>query len=60
MQVVAGGAISRPIGLDFPAVFAMASAIGADRELLAGVLPGVERAILLGLSGDGALEDDFD
>jgi hypothetical protein len=47
-----GGVTTRPIGLDFPALLAMGAALGADMELLAGVLPGVENAVLAGLSGE--------
>ncbi|MGN6270862.1 MAG: DUF7697 family protein [Sphingomonas sp.] len=53
--------MTRPIGLDYPAVFAMGAALGADMELLAGALPGVENAILAGLSGEAAAEPaDFE
>lgn len=56
-----GGVMTRPIGLDYPAVFAMGAALGADMELLAGALPGVENAILAGLSGEAAAEPaDFE
>jgi hypothetical protein len=42
--VTAKGA--RAVGLDFAAVLAFASALGADRGLVAACLPAVELAIL--------------
>lgn len=42
-----------PIGLDYGAVMAVATAQGADVELLAEVLPSVEAAILLSFDDDG-------
>lgn len=42
-----------PYALDYGAVLAMGDAMGADRALLADVLPAVENAILAGLDGEG-------
>jgi hypothetical protein len=46
-------------GLDFGSVMAMGSALDADPELLASVLPGCERALLEALhdaGGEGEVE----
>jgi hypothetical protein len=48
-----GGAFTQAIGMDFNAVLSMGTALGVDQHLLASVLPGVERAIVIGLSGEG-------
>jgi hypothetical protein len=42
-----------PIGLDYGAVMAVATARRADVDLLSEVLPAVEAAILDNLAGDG-------
>jgi hypothetical protein len=41
-----------PIGLDFGAIMTMGAHLGADMELLAGVLPRIEPIIISNLSGD--------
>ena len=41
-----------PYALDFGAVLSMGAAMDADLSLLAAALPGVERAILDGLTGE--------
>lgn len=41
-----------PFALDYGAVFTMAQATGANRALLAEVLPDVERVLLSGLAED--------
>lgn len=45
-----------PVGLDFGAIMAVASAQDVDAELLADVLPEVETAILVGMSDQSAEE----
>ena len=52
ISVPMGGAVTRPAGLDFGAVMAVGTALGADVELLAQVLPDVEAAILSDQSDD--------
>ena len=50
-----------PFALDYGAVMAVASARGADAELIAEVLPAAEAAILASLddgSGDDAMAGD--
>lgn len=47
-----GGAVMRPVALEFATVLAMAEALEVDRALLARVLPGVEAAILAGTDDD--------
>ncbi len=42
----------RPIALDHGAVMTVGSALGADVELLADVLPAAEAAIISGLNDD--------
>jgi hypothetical protein len=46
-----------PIGLDYGAVMAVATARGADVELLSEVLPAVEAAILDNLAGEESDDD---
>jgi len=53
MRVGMGG----PYGLDFGAIMTMGAALGADLELLADVLPGIEAARIGGLSGEEEGDD---
>lgn len=56
-----GGSMMRPVGLEFGTVLAMGEALEADAQLLARVLPGVEAAIIAGLTdegGEGEAGDD--
>lgn len=54
-----GGSATRPFGLDYGAVLAMGQALGADAELLAGALPGIEAAMLsAGDDGGGDVENE--
>ncbi len=49
LRVAFGG----PFALDYGSVMMVGQARGVDAELLADVLPTVERAVLKGLQGDG-------
>ncbi|AJP72268.1 hypothetical protein TS85_11415 [Sphingomonas hengshuiensis] len=51
-QLRAGG-MGRPFALDYGAVLAVAEARGADKALIADVLPIVERAVIANLAGEG-------
>lgn len=51
-----GGTVSRPVGLDYGAVLALAGALGADVDLLAAVLPDVEAAVLAG-GDEGGIDE---
>lgn len=53
-----GGSATQPVGLDYGAVLAMGEALGADAELLAGALPGVEAAMLSTRDDDGGDEGE--
>ncbi|WP_173426225.1 DUF7697 family protein [Sphingomonas hengshuiensis] len=45
--------MGRPFALDYGAVLAVAEARGADKALIADVLPIVERAVIANLAGEG-------
>jgi len=48
--------MGQPFALDFNAVMAMGTALGADIELLADVLPAAEAAIISNMVPDEALD----
>jgi hypothetical protein len=48
--------MGQPFALDFNAVMAMGTALGADMELLADVLPAAEAAIIGNMVPDEALD----
>lgn len=52
------GVTGRPFALDYGAVMAVGSALGADTEMLADVLPVAERAIVSGLSEVDISDED--
>jgi hypothetical protein len=56
-QLRFGGPNGQPVGLDFGAVFQMATALGADLPMLADVLPGIEAVVVERFFSDGAETD---
>ena len=53
MRIIAGMGGAAAVGLDMGAALALGEAKGCDMELLAGVLPSLEAALMARHAGDG-------